>query len=36
MIGRGEILEFDTPQNLLGNADSVFYGMARDGGIVLS
>lgn len=34
VLGQGEILEFNTPQALLSDCNSHFYGMAKDAGIV--
>ncbi|CAG5119556.1 unnamed protein product, partial [Candidula unifasciata] len=34
VLDNGKIKEFDSPQNLLQNPSSVFYGMARDAGLV--
>ena len=34
VLASGKILEFDSPQNLLDNRKSAFYGMAKDAGLV--
>ena len=34
VLSLGEIVEFDTPENLLQDEKSVFYGMAKDAGLV--
>ena len=34
VLDQGMIAEFDTPQNLLANTNSIFYGMARNSGLV--
>ena len=34
VLSLGEIVEFDTPDDLLQNEESVFYGMAKDAGLV--
>ena len=33
VLDAGVIAEFDTPQNLLGKKESIFYGMAKDAGL---
>ena len=34
VLDAGQIAEFDDPQTLLQNHDSIFYGMAKDAGLV--
>jgi len=34
VMDHGKAVEFDTPQNLLSDKNSLFYAMARDAGIV--
>ena len=34
VMSDGEISEFDSPHNLLQNKHSVFFGMAKDAGLV--
>lgn len=34
VLDAGKIAEFDEPQALLQNQDSIFYGMAKDAGLV--
>ena len=34
VLDKGEIAEFDAPSALLKNKQSIFYGMAKDAGIV--
>ena len=34
VLDKGKIVEFDTPENLLSNDISIFYGMAKEAGLV--
>jgi len=34
VLEAGSVVEFDTPQKLLNNEESVFYGLAREAGLV--
>lgn len=34
VLDKGYIVEFDSPSNLLQNKQSIFYGMAKDAGLV--
>jgi ATP-binding cassette subfamily C (CFTR/MRP) protein 1 len=34
VLDKGEVSEFDTPSNLLRDKKSLFYGMAKDAGLV--
>lgn len=34
VLDKGQIVEFDAPNNLLQNKNSIFYGMAKDAGLV--
>ena len=34
MLDNGQIVEYDAPANLLQNRKGVFYGMAKDAGLV--
>lgn len=33
VLDKGQIVEFDSPQNLLQNKNSIFYGMCKDAGL---
>ena len=34
VLDQGKIIEFDSPQNLLSNSESHFFGMAKNAGLV--
>jgi len=34
VLGDGEVKEYDSPQNLLQDTDSIFYSMAKSSGLV--
>lgn len=34
VLDKGKIVEFDTPENLLSQRQSIFYGMCKDAGLV--
>jgi len=34
VLDKGTVREFDTPSNLLRDKNSIFYGMAKDAGVV--
>jgi ATP-binding cassette subfamily C (CFTR/MRP) protein 1 len=34
VLDRGLLVEYDTPEALLQNKESIFYGMAKDAGLV--
>lgn len=36
VLDQGKIAEYDSPQVLLSNKDSIFYGMAKNAGLVNS
>jgi ATP-binding cassette subfamily C (CFTR/MRP) protein 1 len=36
VLDRGELKEFNTPDNLLGDKNSIFYSLAKDAGLVES
>ncbi|CQB90273.1 Uncharacterised protein [Chlamydia trachomatis] len=33
-LDKGELIEFDTPQNLLNKKDGVFYSLCKQGGYI--
>lgn len=34
VLDQGSVAEFETPSDLLNNKNSIFYGMAKDAGLV--
>jgi len=34
VLDKGELVEYESPQKLLSQKNSVFYGMAKDAGLV--
>lgn len=34
VLDKGEVAEFESPRSLLDNRNSIFYGMAKDAGLV--
>ena len=34
VLGKGAVLEFDTPKNLLSKTDSVFHSLAKEAGLI--